>query len=176
MTKRRQITQVEHVDAEFGPAMQALNEKQRLFVRFLFESPRKRGAAVFSARSSGYGSPTSSPSSMASIAHRLCSDPKVQAAIQEQSLKYVTTLGPLAVRALKNLVGKPAHRDHGRALGMIMDRVTPVRSTAVVKVEGEVKLTTANSTQVLQRIEELSRKFLVSLPAPKVIDHEATTT
>src|ERR1700681_1339326 len=96
-------------DTAYGPAMAALIEKQRLFVRGLFELPGgKHGAATRSARAAGYGSPTSSAQSFASIASRLCANPMVQEAIQEMSRQYVTTMGPLAVRALKNLLGDKA--------------------------------------------------------------------
>lgn len=172
MTKRRQITQVEHVDAELGPAMQALNEKQRVFVRALFESPKKHGAAVYAARVAGYGTSTSNVRSMASIAHRLSSDPKVQDAIQEESRKYVTTLGPLAVRALKNLAGTPSHRDHGRALGMIVDRVLPTQSTHTVNVRHDVSRGMRDTAAILGRVADLAAQFGAAMPAPKIIDAE----
>lgn len=159
MTKQRQIAPVEHVDGELGPAMAALNEKQRLFVRALFESPKKHGAAVYAARVAGYGTSTSSVRSMANIASRLSSDPKVQDAIQEESRKYVTTLGPLAVRALKNLAGTPSHRDHGRALGMIIDRVLPTQSTHTVKVQHDATPGMRDTAAALARISELAAQF-----------------
>jgi phage terminase small subunit len=155
--------------------MKLLNEKQRIFVRALFEAPKKHGAAVFAARSAGYGSPTSSPSSMASIAHRLCSDPKIQDAIQEESRKFVTTLGPLAVRALKNLVGTPAHRDHGRALGIIVDRVLPTQSTHTVKVEHEVGPRMASTAAALKHIADLAMKVGIDVrKLPPLIDATST--
>ena len=116
-------------DGSYGPAMSLLNEKQRLFVRGLFELPgAKYGSATRSARAAGYGTATSSAQSFASIASRLCSTPAIQDAIQEESRKYVTTMGPLAVRALKNLLNDKAHRDHGRALGLVIERVAPIET------------------------------------------------
>jgi hypothetical protein len=55
--KRRELAPLEPVDAACGPAMMLLNERQRLFVRALFEFPKKFGAATFAARSAGYGGP-----------------------------------------------------------------------------------------------------------------------
>lgn len=81
-------------------------------------------------------------------------------------------LGPLAVHAPEKLLGNPAHRDHGRALGIVFDRVAPSLSQSIVKVEGEVKLHHDSAT-VLARIEELCAKFAIPLPAPKIIDHGA---
>jgi hypothetical protein len=168
--KRRDLAPLEPVDASYGPAMTLLNERQRLFVRALFESPKKHGAAVFAARAANYGTPTSSTQSMASIASRLCSDPKIQDAIQEESRKYVTTLGPTAVRALKNLLGRPAHKDHGRAVGILMERIAPVESTHTVRVTHDATPSFTETAQVLERIAQLAAKFSVKLPAPPMID------
>jgi hypothetical protein len=168
--KRREVALLEF-DARDGPAMSALNERQKLFVRALFESPKKHGAAVFAARAAGYGSPTSSVQSMASIASRLCSDSKIQDAIQEESRKYVTTLGPMAVRALKNLLGTPAHRDHGRAVGILMERVAPVESTHNVRVTHDATPELRATAAVLARINELALRAGIN-PAkmPPLID------
>jgi hypothetical protein len=173
--KRREVAPLEPIDAQDGPAMSALNERQKLFTRALFEAPRKHGAAVFAARAAGYGTPTSSVQSFASIASRLCSDPKIQDAIQEESRKYVTTLGPMAVRALKNLLGTPGHRDHGRAVGILMERIAPVESTHNVRVTHDATPSFKETAQVLERIAELAAKFSVRLP-PLIIDGEVVET
>jgi hypothetical protein len=141
-------------DACYGRAMAALNDRQRAFVAAIFEAPRKHGAAAFAVRAAGYGSPTSSTQSIASIGSRLCSDPKIQEAIQEESRKYITTLGPMAVRALKNLLGTPAHKDHGRAVGLLMDRIAPTESTHLVKVEHDASPGLRATADVLKRIAE----------------------
>jgi phage terminase small subunit len=156
---------------ELGPAMRVLTEKQRRFVLALFEAPKKYGRGVFAAERAGYDA--SSRGNLSIIASQLNADPKVQAAIAEVSQARLTILGPTAVYALEKLLENPKHRDHGRALGMVMDRVAPTLSTSVVKVEGEVRVNAGDAAVVLARIEELSRKFMVSLPAPKIIDHEA---
>ncbi|RXG86524.1 hypothetical protein EAS62_37255 [Bradyrhizobium zhanjiangense] len=138
----------------------------------LFLAPRSHGSRTFAAKAAGYGTPTSSRQSLSQIGHQLSTDPKVQAAISEVSASYLTTLGPPAVRALRRLLDDPKHKDHGRALGIIMDRVTPVQSAAVLKVEGEVKISAADAARVMERIEELSAKFMQPIPAPKIIEHE----
>lgn len=161
-------------DLKNGPAMAKLTEKQRKFVHALFLAPRSHGAGLFAARAAGYGTPTSSNNSLSVIAYQMQNDPRVQAAISEASQMYLTTLGPPAVRALKKLLANPKHRDHGRALAIVMDRVTPVQSTAVLKVEGEVTLNASEARHVMDRIEALANKFMVPLPAPKIIEHEET--
>jgi phage terminase small subunit len=171
--QRREVAPPESIEAGYGPAMTLLNERQRLFVRAFFESPKKRGTATFAARAAGYGSPTSSVQSIASISSRLCSDPKIQDAIQEESRKYVTTLGPAAVRALKNLLGSPAHRDHGRAVGILMERIAPIESTHTVRVTHDATPSFKQTAEVMARIAELAAKFNVRLPPPRIIDGEA---
>lgn len=157
---------------QFGPAMAALTEKQRRYVIALFEAPKSHGALTFAARRAGYGTPTSSRQSLSQMAHALNADPKVQAAIAEASQAYITVLGPHAVRALKKVLDNPGHRDFGRALGLVVDRVSPVQSTAVVKVEGEVRLSSGDAAHILERIEQLAAKFMVALPAPNIIEHD----
>ncbi len=174
--KRRELAPVEPIDAAEGPAMAALNDRQKLFVRALFESPKKFGAASFAARAAGYGSPTSSAQSIASIASRLCSDPKVQDAIQEESRKYVTTLGPMAVRALKNLLGDVRHKGHERAVGILMERIAPAESTHTVRVTHDATPSFKETAQVLERIAELAAKFSVRLPSPPIIEGEVIET
>jgi phage terminase small subunit len=161
-----------HDAGQLGPAMALLTEKQRLYVHALFEAPKSYGSGVFAIKMAGYGTASSSRQSLAQLAYQLNSDPKIQAAISEVSQQHLTVLGPAAVRALRRVLDNPKHRDHGRALGIVMDRVAPQNSTHTVKVEGEVKITAAEATRVMDRIEQLCAKFGVALPTPKVIDHE----
>ena len=102
------------------------------------------------------------------MAHALNSDPKVQAAIAETSQQYITALGPHAVRALKKVLDNSAHRDHGRALGLVLERVAPAESTLTVKHDATPAF--QNTAEVMKRIAELAVKFNITLPVPKVID------
>lgn len=156
-------------DQQIGPAFAALTEKQRRFVLALFDAPKSHGSLTFAARAAGYKASTAD--SMHSIAHQLGSDPKIEAAISELSRQYLVTLGPRAVRAMRKVLDDDKHRDFGRVIGIVMDRVTPTQSTALVKVEGEVKMSSMDTSLVLERIEELSRKFMVALPQPRIIEH-----
>jgi phage terminase small subunit len=153
-----------------GPAMQALNERQRRYVHALFEAPRSYGSGVFAAKAAGYSD--SSRQVLASQAHQLNADPKVQAAIAEVSQQHLTTLGPPAVRAMKRVLNTPNHRDFGRVIGIVMDRVAPAQSTHTLEVKGEVRLSAGETAKVMDRIEELCRKFAVAVPAPKIIEHK----
>jgi phage terminase small subunit len=155
-----------------GPAMAVLTDRQQRYVNALFEAPRTHGSGTYAARVAGYSA--SSRKVLASIAYQLNGDPKVQAAIAEVSQQHLTTLGPIAVRAAKKVLDQPSHRDFGRVLGLIIERVSPTNSTHTVKVEGEVKLSSRETEHVLARIEELAAKFGVQIPAPKVIEGELT--
>jgi phage terminase small subunit len=155
-----------------GSALAALTPKQQAFVMSLFEAPRAYGSLTFAAKNAGYGNERSSRHSLSVKGHELHRDPKVQAAIQEVSRQYLTLLGPHAVRALKKVLDDPKSRDHGRALGMVLDRVAPTQSTSVVKVEGKIELSARETAQALERIEQLAAKFAVRLPEPKIIDGE----
>ncbi len=94
-------------------------------------------------------------------------------AIAEMSRQYITTMGPVAVRALKKVLDTPSHRDFGRAIGLVIERVSPQQSTHTVKVEHDATPAFKDTAQVLARIEQLAAKFAVALPAPKIIDHDA---
>src|SRR6266702_4264914 len=98
--QRRELAPLETADAREGPAMAVLTEKQKRFVRALFESPKTYGAGVFAARLAGHGNEKSSRQSLASMAYQMQCDPKIQAAIAEVSQSFLTTLGPVAVRAM----------------------------------------------------------------------------
>lgn len=141
---------------ELGPAMAALNERQKRFVHALFLAPRTHGSRTFAAKAAGYGTPTSSRQSLSQIGHHLSTDPKIQAAISEVSASYLTTLGPPAVRALRRLLDDPKHKDHGRALGIIMDRVAPAQSTHTVKVEHDASPQLVATAAVMKRITDLA--------------------
>jgi hypothetical protein len=158
-------------DIPHGPAMTALNERQRKFVNALFLAPKSHGSRTFAARAAGYGTPTSSRQSLASIAHALSNDPKIQAAISEVSASYLTTLGPTAVRALRKLLDNPNHRDHGRALDIVMNRVTPVQSTALLKIQHDATPAYKATAEVLERIAQLAARAGIDVnKMPRLID------
>jgi hypothetical protein len=68
------------------------------------------------------------------IAHRILHDDRTQAAITEHSHRCMRAIPPEAIRALKNLIRDPKHRDHARAIGMVLDRTDPMQTVHTVKV------------------------------------------
>jgi hypothetical protein len=163
----------EQPDSEWGPAMLALpNDRQRSFVIALFMAPKKRGASIYAAQVAGYGTEKSSRKSFGVMAARLMADERVQAAISEESRKRLRGLAPSAVAAIERLVNDPDHRDHGRALDMVLSRSDPPTSVHNVHVTDD-RTTPRALDEVLKRIDELASKVGVSTsPAPKVIEGE----
>jgi hypothetical protein len=106
--------------------MRALpNNKWRAFIEhFLLQEPGY-GAATAAARSAGFGKPDSSALTMAQIASRLLRDPRIVAALAVESKKLLRAGAPEAVKALMAMVRDPSHKDHGRAVGLVIARVDP---------------------------------------------------
>jgi hypothetical protein len=158
---------------EWGPAMAALpNDRQRAFVVALYdeEAPRKGdGLLIYAARAAGYGTATSSTKSLGVIANRIVHDGRVQAAIVEHSRSVLRAVPPEAIRALKDLIRDPKHRDHARAIAMVVDRTDPLQTMHTVKVEDHRPASPEITEKVLQRIDELARRAGL-LPAPQTIE------
>jgi phage terminase small subunit len=159
---------------EWGPKMAALpTDRQRRFVDGLFDAPKAKGRLIWAARVAGYGTATSSNKSLSVIASRLAADEHVREAIAEESHRRLRILAPSALAALSRLVDAPTHKDHGRALAMILDRTDPVETTHNVKVERVAPPSIAATEKVLTRIAELANS--AGIPAqlmPPVIDAE----
>src|SRR5271168_4950325 len=89
---------------EDGPAMRALaNDKQRAFVRALFDAPSKDGRVIWAARVAGYGTETSTNKVLSTIGARLHTSEPIQAAIAEYSQRMLRGLSPTAIKSLENL-------------------------------------------------------------------------
>jgi phage terminase small subunit len=123
---------------ELGPAMRDLSEQQRLFVQHYIAEVmvKPHGAPTRAAAAAGYKS--NNRSNLGKQAHDLLHDPsrspKVVAAIQEESARYIRAGAPEAVAALFNVIRNPEHKDHVRAIGMIVDRTDPIISKQVIDV------------------------------------------
>jgi phage terminase small subunit len=105
--------------------MRALNARQRAFVDFLIIEPPTRGAQTRAARRAGYGNARTKPITMAKISSRLIRDEKVLAGINEEARKLLRAGGLEASKALLALVHDATHKDHARAIGMVLARTDP---------------------------------------------------
>jgi hypothetical protein len=94
------------------------------------------------------------PASLRDTAHDLSRNPKIIAALNEEGRKLIHGgLYADAIVAVRNLVQDAAHRDHARAVGMVIDRVHP--------------LTTHHSVDVVHRHENPDQVALEELKALK---------
>lgn len=172
--KRRDLVPLEPIDAEDGPKMKALpTDRHRAFIRALYTVRPGHGARVKAAKLAGFGTPTSTPQSMATIASRLSHDERVLAAIAEEDQKYIRSSAPRAIGALSRLIENPSHKDHARGIAMILDRTMPLETVHNVQVKHDATPEFRETAQVLARISELAAKFSVRLPAPRVIEGQA---
>ena len=73
-------------------------------------------------------------STLSKEAHRLSRDERVIAAIAEESKKVLRIGHPEIVAAAFNLVRSPEHRDHGRAVFGLLDRLDPVQTKHLIDV------------------------------------------
>jgi phage terminase small subunit len=118
--------------------MRDLTELQRAFVReYVLQhvtakpwrdgKPGRAGApyaaGVNAARLAGYGK-NSKADTLSKHAYDLIRDPKILAAIREESIKVLEASHPEALAALLQVVADPAHRDRVKAAGMILDRAS----------------------------------------------------
>jgi hypothetical protein len=118
--------------------MQALpNDMQRAFVFNLCREKPRRGALVAAARKAGYCA-NSTPAIAAKFAWKLSRDPRVLAAITEESRKILFCAFPEGANALLSLVRQPDHKDHLRALSLLLERTFPPESRHTVEVTHKV--------------------------------------
>ena len=158
---------------ELGPAMKALpNDRWRMFVElYLLEKPG-HGAQTRAARRAGFGHPSTKPVNMARIASRLMSDDRIIAALSEEARKIVRSSAPEAARALINLVRDPAHKDHGRAIAAVMDRVDPITSRHEIDVTHRTVDPDQEAIEELRALRKLgtSRERLLELYGANGLD------
>jgi hypothetical protein len=155
---------------EDGPAMRALvTDKQRAFVRALFDAPSKDGRVIWAARVAGYGTETSSNKVLSTIGSRLHTSEPIQAAIAEHSARVLRGLSPSAIKALEDLIADPKHRDHARGIAMILDRSDPLQTTHNVVVDHKSHRELERATkEVIEKIHELARRVGLPQLAPPI--------
>ena len=147
-----------------GPAMKALNERQQNFVYLYVSAKPRRGALVEAYRQAGYGK-GSTPSIQAKAAWQLSHDERVLAAITEESRKIIRTAFPTAANALVNLLLDSEHREHGRAIGMVMERAFPAETRHSVEVVHKTVDPDAEAIEELRALRKLGtpREKLIEL-------------
>jgi len=125
-------------------------------------------------------------------------DERAIAAITEESKKILRVAFPEGANALLNLVRDPEHREHGRAIGLLLERVFPAETRHSVEVvhktldpdqealeelralrllgtsrEKLIELFGSNGLDRIERLEAADK--LRRSNEAKVIDHEAAS-
>lgn len=138
-------------DSDLGPAMLALNMRQRLFVIAMLDSGSS-ASQTNSARLAGYAD---EGVGIRVRGHRLAHSPKVQAAILEEASKRLQAGTLVASGVLLEIASNPKARDADRlkAAAMILDR----GGLGAVS-EQRISVThTDNRAEKLLRVVELAR-------------------
>jgi hypothetical protein len=144
--------------------MRALpSDKHRCFVISLYEVERGRGANVQAAKMAGFGTSTTSANGWSAIGYRLAHDEKILMAIHEEDQRRIRSSAPRAIRALSNLVEDPDHKDHGRALAMVLDRVHPAETRHTVAVHHHVD-------HDAEAVNQLRMLKSLDVPRPKLVE------
>jgi phage terminase small subunit len=106
-------------DEELGPAMLALNPRQRSFVLELATGPSGYGSEIRAARAAGY---TGTDASVRVSTHRTLHNQKVQDALREVGIKQIRASAFAAIRQTQRIANDIEHRDCLRACITLMDR------------------------------------------------------
>lgn len=157
---------------QLGPAMKALpNEAWRNFVYAYVTQQPGHGALVAAAKAAGFGK-RSTPTNLAKIAWKLSRDERMMAAIAEESRKIVRVAGPEAANALLNLVRDPTHREHGRAISLVVERTDAVETRHRVEVLHKTVDPDQEALEELRALRQLGtpREKLLELFGPNGLD------
>jgi len=158
---------------QLGPCMRALpNDRWRDFVFHLVTGPPGNGAQTRAARLAGFGKKNKNPHSINNLAYVMAHDPHTIAAVAEQSKLVVRAGAPEAVNALYGMIRNPDHKDHARAVAMVLDRTDPVVSQQNVNVTHRVIDPDAESLEELRALRALNtpREKLLELFGPNGLD------
>jgi hypothetical protein len=152
--------------------MRALpSPKWRAFVEYYLLATPGYGAQAEALRRAGFGA-KSTPINQARLAHRMMRDPRMQAAVNEEAKRIVRLGGMDAAKALLALIHDPTHKDHARAIGMVMARSDPEVSQHDVQVTHKIEDPDLEALEEMRAARQLgaTREMLVSLFGPNGLD------
>lgn len=99
-------------EADFGPAMRALNPRQRAVVSYLLDTGQVDSDAWTEAcERAGYSPAGVSRNALNVTAYRLRHDPKLTAAIQEEARRRVGNDLPMFLKTIRTIASDPSHKD-----------------------------------------------------------------
>jgi hypothetical protein len=147
---------------EESPEMRALpNDKWRAFVHHYLSGPVGHGSRARAAELAGL---TKNKKWAARHAYRVYHDPRVIAAIAVESKKYIRSHAPDAAKALMAMIDDPTHKDHARAVSMLLERVDPA-----VHVH-DMKVTHTVIDPDVEALEELRALRALGTPREKLLE------
>ena len=158
---------------ELGPAMRVLNERQRLFVRALLLEKPGYGAATNALTARPDTARPAKPRRNPKKPTRCCGTTASSLLIAEEAKKVIRGIGHAeAVSALLNMVRDPEHRDHARAVDMIMRRVDPEVNKYSVDVTHRVDDPDREALEEIRALRKLgtARDKLLELYGPNGLD------
>jgi hypothetical protein len=165
MRQKRRLPVRRQEWGQLGPAMKALpNDRWREFVYQLVVDSGY-GSLTRAAVAAGFGK-TSTKENLHRHAWILSRDERMIAAIAEESAKIVRVAGPAAANALLNLVNDPTHREHGRAIALVLERTDPATSVSRSHVEVVHKIVDPDT----EALEELRALRHLNTPREKLIE------
>jgi phage terminase small subunit len=134
----------------------------------LFDPERKDGQNLYAATKAGYGADHGQTSDQALrvTGAKLRANKKIQEAIREVFVNVIHDLGPDAARELRLKLNDRKASDQIKAILSVVDRLSPIEETHIVKLQDQRAPSEADIAQTLARINELARKAGLSLPAP----------
>jgi phage terminase small subunit len=111
---------------ELPPAVQSLRDERHRAFAWAYMFNGANGAAA--ARAAGY----SDVKEAAKVrAHALLARPDIQEALRELCTKFLFSLAPKALIRLNGLLDKPAHKQHAKAISMVLSRTGFAERTAI---------------------------------------------
>jgi hypothetical protein len=145
--------EIEPVDDDLGPAMQACLPKERAFVAVIFQNK----SAALSAKEAGYGVEGSTAETLAKIGYRLLHRDRVQAALIEYMKKEGTTLVPQAIQTLKHAMTQAALNPAvaAKVALAVIERAAPT----VQKIDAQVTHTVVDRRNDLVEALRTAKRF-----------------
>lgn len=154
-----------------GPAMRALDERRRRFVRAAIMYPTAKDWQI--ARAAGYKD--GSNGSLRVAAHRCFHDEKVLAAISEEAARKLRASAFLGAAVLANIARDPKHPDQLKAATALLNRIGFHEKTEQVVNVNHRDMT---GEAMVARIEALASRLgldarpLLGVNAPTLIEGE----
>jgi hypothetical protein len=145
--------------------MKALpNSRWRQFAQAVAEKPG-HGALVRALKEAGLAR-KSTPANQARLAWSMSQDERMIAAIAEVSRNIIRVGAPEAVNAAINIIRDPSHRDHGRVVMGLIDRVDPPESRSRHNIEVVHKIVDPDQ----EALEELRALRMLDTPREKLLE------